>query len=74
MQPTGGRRSPAAGQPPSLLRMAATGNCWSTQNVWYAGFEREVVDPPVSVPEPAAIALLGLALGGLGIVSRRRQY
>jgi hypothetical protein len=54
--------------------MAATGNCWSTQNDWYAGFAQEVVDPPVSVPEPAAIALLGLALGGLGIVRRRRQY
>ena len=46
----------------------------SQQNVRYAGFEQEVVDPPVTVPEPGVIALLGLALAGLGITRRRKLH
>jgi hypothetical protein len=46
----------------------------SQQNVRYAGFEQEIVDPPVPVPEPGVIALLGLALAGLGIARRRKLH
>ena len=52
--------------------MERTVHCAAVE--FYAGFEQEVVDPPVTVPEPGAIALLGLALAGLGIARRRQQH
>ena len=50
---------------------------YSQSQVLYAGLTEDVVipdpDPPVDVPEPAILGLLGLGFAGVGALRRRRK-